>query len=119
MLLARDGDDGDDDGDDDDEAITCEVFTDQELLIGMHGGWQLDKDCAIEQLEADFPNQVAMFVIYLTIQPPLTIRVCHDRQRYSVTPWRIFCEVMHDRKKLLSKNRSEPPAWSQTKIHLL
>ena len=86
MLPARDGDDGDDDGDDDDEAITCEVFTDQELLIGVQGGWQLDEDCAIEQLDAELANQFAMFVIYLTVQPHLTVRVCKDPQKYRVTP---------------------------------
>ena len=86
MLPARDGDDGDDDGDDDDEAITCEVSTDLEAHFGMQWCWQLDEDCAIEQLDAELANQFAMFVIYLTVQPHLTVRALLDRQRYSVTP---------------------------------
>ena len=86
MLPARDGDDGDDDGDDDDEAITFEVFTDQELLIGMQGGWQLDEDYAIEQLDAELANQGAMFVIYAAVQPHLTVRLSPDPHMYRVTP---------------------------------
>ena len=49
MLHARD-DDGDDDGDDDDEAITCEVVNDLELLVGVEGGWRLGEHCTIEKL---------------------------------------------------------------------
>ena len=86
MSPAKDGDDGDDNGDDDDEAITCEVSTDLEPLIGMQGCWQLDEDCAIEQLDAELANQFAMFVIYAAVQPHLTVRLSVDPQKYRVTP---------------------------------